>query len=217
MRLYIPGAGRTGHKAWPFAEERDAVFASFEPGASVHAKVEELARVAPPEPVTLVAHSLGAISAVLAAATGDIRVRDLVLVEPALYDLARGHDAVERHIEVMSRARELARAGDLAGYWDIVRPLMFGGPADPANWPAERPRAEFFAALEAPWGHRIPTDVFSTVPTLVVTGAWNAEYEAIADELRAHGAIHKKLSGTQHRPQDHEEFETVVREFQTPR
>lgn len=91
--------------------------------------------------------------------------------------------------------------------------MMFGGPADAATWESERATAEWFASIELPWGHGIRPDMIAGVPTLVVTGGWNEEYEAIAAVLLAHGATHRRLSGHEHRPQDHPEFEAVVRDF----
>jgi hypothetical protein len=49
------------------------------------------------------------------------------------------------------------------------------------------------------------------VPTLVVTGGWNDEYEAIASRIV--GARHVTLAGHGHRPQDHPDAAGVVRSF----
>jgi hypothetical protein len=47
----------------------------------------------------------------------------------------------------------------------------------------------------------------------VVTGGWNDEYEAIASRLVEEGAVHLRLPGTRHRPQDHPTFEAAVTAF----
>jgi pimeloyl-ACP methyl ester carboxylesterase len=175
MRLFVHGAGRSGPEAWPNASREGANFASFAPGATVAEQVDHLAAIAPTMPsvsITVVAHSLGAVAAVLASANGAVRADRLVLIEPALYDVARGNPAIERHIEMMTRARSLAAAGDLVGYWRIVRPLMFGGAADPTRWDEERSRAEWFASVPSPWGHGVATEAITSTPTLVVTGGW---------------------------------------------
>lgn len=137
----------------------------------------------------------------------------MVLLEPALYDAARGHSAVEGHIASMSEARGCARAGDLFGYWAIVAPLMFGRPATRDRWEEDRGLARRFADMDPPWDHGIDGSEFSTVPTLVVTGDWNEEYEAIAEQVTGFGAEHVRLEGFRHRPQDHPGFESVLAEF----
>jgi hypothetical protein len=131
-----------------------------------------------------------------------ITVERLVLIEPALYDVARGDPAIERHVGAMERARARLAEGDLRDCWEIVRPLMFGSEFDPLAWDAERERAEAFAAVPSPWGHGIEAAAIAGIPTLVVTGGWNAEYEAIAQALAAAGADHRVLEGAGHRPQD---------------
>lgn len=65
MRLYIHGAGRTGRAAWPHQNDDDAVFADFAPGTSVQQQVQHLTDIAPTEPAEVIAHSLGAVPAVL--------------------------------------------------------------------------------------------------------------------------------------------------------
>ena len=161
--------------------------------------------------MVVVAHSLGAVP--VALAVGRLPITHLVLVEPALYDIARGDDAVEAHVRPMTGARALAGAGDLYGYWAIVAPMMFGRDADRETWDEDRLVAERFAALDPPWGHKIDASVFEELPTLVVTGGWNDEYEAIASRLVEVGAEHVRLPGARHRPQDLPGFEPAVAEF----
>lgn len=55
--------------------------------------------------------------------------------------------------------------------------------------------------------------MFAKVPTLVVTGGWNDEYEAIAERLARSGAERVELSGSKHRPQDHPGFESALADF----
>ena len=165
----------------------------------------------PSRDVVLVAHSLGAVPAALGLDVTSLS--HVVLLEPALYDVARGDVAVEAHISAMTTARESADAGDLFGYWQVVAPLMFGRPATDESWAEDRPLATRFAAVEPPWGHGIDATVFGAVPTLVVTGGWNDEYEAIAERLAAAGASHVRLTGHRHRPQDNPGFEALVADF----
>src|SRR5690606_4592443 len=96
----------------------------------------------------------------------------------------------------------------------ILRPLMFGGPFDPARWDAERPVAEQWAVTNLPWGHGVRRRMLSGIPTLVVTGRWNAEYETIATVLASDGAEHVALPGAQHRPMDVPGFAELVTAFE---
>ena len=184
-------------------------------GSSVPAveQAAALSRMDVTTPLIVVAHSFGAIPVLLAMECGALHVDRLVLLEPALYDLARGDEAVEHHIATMTRARDRARKNDLMSYWEIVRPLMFGGPFDPRLWAAEEPLARRFSVHEVPWGHGVTAEAIKPVPTLVLTGGWNAEYEAIAAVLTRHGARHRQLEGCKHRVQDHPGFDSVVSEF----
>jgi hypothetical protein len=56
--------------------------------------------------------------------------------------------------------------------------------------------------------------MISGIPALVITGGWNDEYEVIAGELSACGAMHRVIPGHAHRPQDSEEFGPLARAFE---
>ena len=211
-RLFIHGAGRRGAAAWPSFGASDGRFVSFAPDASIEDQVEELLDLVD-SPVLVFAHSIGAVPAVLAASEREDIV-GLVLVEPALYDIARGRESIERHIGIVTEARSRADAGSLRGFWSILRPLMFGGPLDAARWGDERALAERWATTNLPWGHGIRARMISGIPTLVVTGGWNDEYEQIAGILQDVGATHVTLPGAQHRPQDLPDFARIVSGFE---
>lgn len=209
-RLYIHGGGRQGASAWPSqANAAGGDFLSFGT-MSVAAQARLVAER--PRGSLVFAHSIGAVPAVLAA--GSMQPKGLVLVEPALYDIARGRPAIERHIGIVTEARAQADAGNLRGFWAILRPLMFGGEFDVSRWEDERPLAERWARTNLPWGHAVREDVIDGIPTLVVTGGWNDEYEAIAGVLAERRARHVVISGAQHRPQDVDGFADVVDEFE---
>lgn len=212
MKVYVHGAGRVGHDAWPLMSHDDALFTELSHEHLFEEKARELAQLTPTR-AALIAHSAGAVTAVLAIARFAVAPEAVVLVEPALFDIARGSMAVERHIGAVTDARRYASQGDLLGFWQRFRPMFFGGPADAEAWADEQRTAEKFAAMELPWGHGIDAESMRQVPTLVVTGAWNDEYEEIAAELVRHGASHVQLSGFQHRPQDHPDFAGVVDGF----
>lgn len=166
-----------------------------------------------PRGAVVFAHSAGAVPVFLALQARALSLRALVLIEPGLYDIARGDAAIESHIDTMTRARALSSVGDLFGYWSIVRPLMFGGPAERSRWDAEKEAAATFEAKQPPWGFAVEASAIADLPTLVITGGWNAEYEAIAHVLEGHGASHLQLRGHTHRPQDHSGFAAAVEEF----
>lgn len=185
-RLFIHGAGRRGIAAWPSISTERSEFLSFEPRSSIEEQTSTIREVCGVRRITLFAHSIGAVPAVFAAT--NVNVAAMVLVEPALYDTARGNAAVERHISAVTEARAQATAGNLRGCWAILRPLMFGGPFDEQHWDEERPVGEHWSTTNVPWGHGVRPAMLTGVPTLVVTGGWNDEYEVIAEVLAAHGA-----------------------------
>lgn len=209
-RLFIHGSGRKGEDAWPQQSARDSEFLSFADSTSIRDQADILAARAPG--ALVFAHSIGAVPAVIAAKAMDARA--LVLVEPALYDLARGHAAIERHIGIVTEARAQAEDGNLRGFWAIFRPLMFGAPLDGHVWDTERSTAERWAAINVPWGHAVRPSMMSAIPTLVVTGGWNGEYEIIARTLAGVGASHVELPGAEHRPQDLPAFAAIVDRFE---
>lgn len=211
MRFYVHGAGRAGREAWPAQADDGAIFADHSAATGASDKAALLREQCPSRDVVLVAHSLGAVPAALGLDVTSLS--HVILVEPALYDVARGDVAVEAHISAITTARESADAGDLFGYWQVVAPLMFGRPATDAAWEEDEPLAARFAAVEPPWGHGIDATAFGAVPMLVVTGDWNEEYEAIAQCLADAGASHVHLTGHRHRPQDHAGFEALVADF----
>ncbi|GAA5115021.1 hypothetical protein GCM10023339_21350 [Alloalcanivorax gelatiniphagus] len=213
MRFYVHGAGRGGRDAWPAQSEVDAVFADHSSAPRTGEKAELVAGQLPGGDVVVVAHSLGAVPVALAYAAGDLPVSQVVLLEPALYDVARGDDAVEAHVGPMTHARARAERGDLYGFWQVVAPMMFGREASRDDWAEDEELARRFATIDPPWGHGLDATVFADVPTLVLTGGWNDEYEAIARRLVDAGAVHVQLPGARHRPQDHPGFEGALATF----
>lgn len=214
-RLYVHGASRTGRDAWPEIVDDSGIFSVYDVTASLTEQVDALAEQAAATTIsTLVAHSWGGVPTVTAIAQGRITAERLVLIEPALYDLVRGHPKVEAHIELITRARDRSSAGDIRGYWGIVKPAMFGAESTDESWPTDEPHARRFAALPTPWGHGLEGLASELPPTLVVTGDWLAEYEAIAAALVARGATHRVLAGARHRPHDLDGFASLVDGFE---
>lgn len=211
-RVHVHGAGRRGADAWPNAHPDAGDFVSFPPVSSVSEQADLLVQAFGTTPVIVYAHSIGAVPVVLAAER--MQPAGLVLVEPALYDIARGEACIERHIGIVTEARAQADAGDLKAFWAILRPVMFGGPLEPDDWETERPVAERWATTNLPWGHGVRPGMLRGIPALVVTGGWNDEYERVAQVLVDGGAEHAVLAGAQHRPMDLPSFAATARAFE---
>lgn len=160
-------------------------------------------------PSCVIAHSYGGPIAMSAAHRRPDLIRALVLLEPAAYALARGVPAVERHIDRMSPVLDRAPELDSAEFWSQFMSAMTGQPPQPAR-PDEMDRAERQRLLPGPWTLSTPTDVARDVPTLIITGGWNDEYEAIAGRIV--GARHEVLTGFGHRPHDHPNATALIRE-----
>lgn len=217
MDVYVHSVGRDPLSAWPSASRTEARFVAIDQTRSFGEQISMLRSNWPgygESPRVLFAHSANALVALAGLGEHKNHVTHLVLVEPAFYDMARGHPDIERHIEVMSRAGARARAGDYYGYWSLIRPVMFGGEATPALWTTEKHQAIKFSRRLEPWGKSLDTNAISEKSTLVVTGSWNREYEVIARRLVEEcGARHLQLCGHGHRPQDHPWFGAAVRRF----
>lgn len=158
---------------------------------------------------TVVAHSFGGPVAMRAAARRPDLVRALVLFEPAAYALARGNSAIEDHIgrvqPVLDQAATLPPGEFAVAFAAALAGQTIAPPTDSADLlAAERQRR-----LPGPWSLDTPERI--GVPTLVVTGGWNDEYEAIASRIV--GARHVTLAGHGHRPQDHPDAVGAVRAF----
>jgi alpha-beta hydrolase superfamily lysophospholipase len=111
MLVYVHGAGRSGVAAWPNVPRANAIFTDLTGAVTIADKVEALAIASVGRQITVIAHSGGAVPVLLAITEGVVDVSSLVLLEPALYDIARGNPAIERHIAVMSTARAFAAEG----------------------------------------------------------------------------------------------------------
>lgn len=212
-RVFLHGAGRSGTTAWPSHTPESGTFLSSPQDSTIEGQADALVQGERGRKPLVFAHSIGTVTAVRAVADG-LRVSGLVLVEPALYDIARGEAPIERHIAVVTEARARAADDDLFGFWSILRPLMFGGPAIRERWEDERGVARRWATTNLPWGHGVRPRFLHGVPMLVVTGGWNEEYELIARRLVDVGADHIVLRGFAHRPQDHPDFPAAVTAFE---
>ncbi|MCU1552574.1 MAG: alpha/beta fold hydrolase [Arthrobacter sp.] len=166
----------------------------------------------------VVAHSQGAIAAMMAAVERPDLVQSLTLVEPACLSLTAELPATAAHRALMQPLFDVRQhLGDddfQAEY--IRRAFAVSGPADGPGAPSagptlEQQREARRLRLQAPpW--EAPLQIVPGVPTLVLTGGWEPLYEEIAGYLRETGALHRIAAGG-HRPQDSREGDRYLRAF----
>lgn len=219
--VFVHGSGRSGRDNWPVQADAfpDASYLVM-PGHGA-----ELPRATDmPDCVSgvldacgqsafVVAHSFGAIAAVLAAEQAPQRIRGLVLLEPALYSLARGRDAVDAHVAKMSPIFERAGGQEAGDFWIELMSALTGAPGRAPSGESERSQAERLRLQRPPWEFEISPQAFERVPTLVITGDWNREYEEIAEALQVLGARHEFVRGLGHRVQDVSRTNDLLAEF----
>lgn len=218
--VFVHGAGRSGRANWP--EQQSAFpsaayltlsgFGDDEPAVPDIRNWAAQILKACGGGAHVIAHSYGALPAV-EAATESGAIRSMILMEPALYSLARGAEHVEDHIARMSPVISAAPGLTAAEYglaW-----LTAIGAAEPTapTTAAELRSAERLRLLPAPWDIPTPADVFAEIPTLVVTGGWNEEFEEIASALVRGRATHRLLTGFGHRVPDHPDANSLIREW----
>ncbi|MFJ3380680.1 alpha/beta fold hydrolase [Curtobacterium sp. NPDC090217] len=217
--VFLHASNRTVDRAWPVAsglpDKRFARMPGYDTESAPAVPFDQdawesrLLRACP-DGAVVVAHSFGGPVAMRAAARRPDLVRALVLFEPAAYALARGTPAVEDHVRrvqpVLDRAGSLDAASFAVAFGDAVSGRSdASAPTTPEGLlAAERQRM-----LPGPW--TLDTPEHTGVPTLVVTGGWNDEYETIAAHVD--GAAHVLLAGLGHRPQEHQDATRVVLDF----
>ncbi|WP_068249825.1 alpha/beta fold hydrolase [Janibacter corallicola] len=215
--VFIHGRGRSGARAWPLPAQEaapDHVFlertgTSDQPERDADRVIDLLTT-----PGHVVGHSYGTVTAVLAAQRRPDRLRSLVLIEPACYDLARGGRYVERHVRAMAPVFAVADDPDVDGPEFLARFAAGMGDAPPD---LDTDKAEQVAArirtTPAPWEVDLRGDTPRIVPTLVITGEERSMYEEVAAALAAKGAERLVLPRAGHRPQDTEEGMAAMRDF----
>ena len=177
---------RTGYPPNPpleridFEVQADELAASLEPGDHV------------------VAHSYGAVVALLAASRRPEAFRSLVAIEPPAYAVARGHPAVEEFLAHFTRPYPR----DARGYLEFFLPLVGSELRLPAVLPPELEAGARAAVAERlPHEAQIPLAMLAETafPKLVVSGAHNAAFDAVCDVLEERlGALRAVLPGARH-------------------
>ncbi|WP_347757038.1 alpha/beta fold hydrolase [Agrococcus sp. ProA11] len=136
----------------------------------------------------------------------------LVLIEPALFQLARGRPATAALIErVEPLYLDAARSDEDFGQC-LVHELEDWDPTarvspDGLRW-SRRSRLH-----GAPWRHPIDTGCLAETPMLVLTGGWRTEFEEVAAALVELGAQHEVLGGDGHRVTEHPACSERIRAF----
>ncbi|VXB47495.1 Alpha/beta hydrolase family protein [Arthrobacter sp. 9AX] len=225
--VFVHGAGSFGSAAWPrqhgMALSHDALFLrryGYDPVAEpVESSFEEDAGIVLRSLADdgrgaagghVVAHSQGAIPAMLAAVERPDLVYSLTLVEPACLSLTAELPATAAHIGLMQPLFDARhRMSDQDFQREFVRRVYATDLQQPAT--AEEKRSARRLRLQAPaW--EAPLHIVPGVPTLVLTGGWEPLYEEIAGYLRETGALHRTAAGG-HRPQDSMEGDRIIRSF----
>jgi pimeloyl-ACP methyl ester carboxylesterase len=173
-------------------------------------QAKELAEVLEPGD-HLVAHSYGAVVALLAAAGAELR--SLTVIEPPAFGIARGQPGVEEFLASFYEAPH-----DPRGYLEFFLPLVgstFQLP-DPLP-PGLEAGARAALAERPPHEAEIPLDELAAAPfpKLVVSGAHSAAFDAVCDVLEERlGAERVVLEGTGHSiPRAHPGFNEVLEGF----
>jgi len=232
--VFVHGAGSFGAAAWPkqhgMALHYDALFlrrhgfdAVAEPLATDFAADAAIVLRALADDGRgaagghVVAHSQGAVAAMMAAVERPDLVESLTLVEPACFSLTAELPATAAHRALMQPLFDVREnLSDEDYHRELVRRVFAahaparsgaGAPADDAREAREARRVR----LQAPaW--EAPLQIVPGVPTLVLTGGWEPLYEEIAGYLRETGALHRTAPGG-HRPQDSREGDRAIRSF----
>lgn len=217
--VFVHGRGRSGARAWPLhaaQDNPDHVFLERTcPGDQPERDADRVIEALQGRG-HVVAHSYGAITAMLAAQRRPDRLRSLVLIEPACFDVARGGRYVERHISALAPVFAVADDPQVGGREFLERFAAGMGTPSPELDPDTCDEvAARMRATPPPWEISLRTDTPSLVPTLVITGDRWPVYAEVAAALAAKGAERLVLSGAGHRPQDHEEIVTAIRRFQS--
>jgi pimeloyl-ACP methyl ester carboxylesterase len=153
------------------------------------------------EPGThLVGHSYGGVIALLAAARRPGDLRSLTVVEPPAFGVARGNPVVDEfvargdaHWRESSRDPETFLRGFLAWVGSTQPPGQLS--------PALEQGARTLMVERLPWEAEIPFETLAAAPfpKLVVSGAHNPAFEAVADVLEhGLGAQRAVLPGAGH-------------------
>ncbi|HEY7379599.1 MAG TPA: alpha/beta fold hydrolase [Gaiella sp.] len=165
----------------------------------------------------LVGHSYGGVVSLLAAARAPERVTSLTLLEPPCTRVARGHPAADRFAREGADWWAHGPTDDPEAFLRGFLEKVGSSYVLPTPLPAEVEHgARALIAERGPWEADIPLDVVARagVPSLVVSGAHHAAFDAICDVLeRELSAERLVLPGFGHTPQRHPDFNDALAAF----
>ncbi|OMH37168.1 hypothetical protein BGP79_13320 [Tersicoccus sp. Bi-70] len=217
--VLVHGSGRAGAAAWPeqrlLAGRYDCLFlrrrgwetaGEPEAGDAEADAASILEHLAGTGGGHVVAHSAGAVSALLAAVRDPRLVHSLTLIEPAAFSLTRDLPATARHLATLAPLyAERDRLSADAFAHRFTQLLTGQGDGAPTGVDARRLQRQ-----QPPW--EAPLTIVPGVPTLVVTGGWEPVYEEVATFLVSTGACHVVAPGG-HRPHDTAEGHAAIAGF----
>jgi pimeloyl-ACP methyl ester carboxylesterase len=147
----------------------------------------------------LVGQSYGGVVSLLAAAQRPDAVRSLTVIEPPAFGVAVGDPAAD---EFIRRGKELWAKGtdDPAAFLPLFLDLV-GAPQPSRLSPELEQGARLLRTERGPWEAEIPLDALAAapLPTLVISGAPDAAFDAVCDVLEERLAAERLvLAGAGH-------------------
>lgn len=216
--LFIHGAGRPGREAWPYqhcleSRRRCSYLPRFEPGDPPDMMIGYILSL-PENPGHVVAHSYGAITALLLAQLHPERIISLTLIDPAALALSRGMPRTDEHIAAMAPVFAKARDPKTSDKeFSRLFAAARGMPAPEVPDDVLTGLAQQLRATTPPWSYAVDPAVARRIPTLVTTGSAESMYSEVAEVLSRHGAQTLHVPGAGHRPHDHDAFNQELERF----
>ncbi len=165
----------------------------------------------------LVGHSYGGVVALLAAAQRDADLASLTVVEPPAMRVARGHPDADAFTDTGIAWWRDGPIDDPEAFLRGFLRLVGSGFDPPTPLPPDLAQGALLLTRErGPWEAEIPLEALAeaSLPTLVVSGAHHAAFDAVCDALEeALGAERLVLPGRLHSPQRHPAFNDRLSEF----
>lgn len=219
--VFVHGVGRAAADAWPLQASDAPENWMFLRRRSISDSPEEDAQrilelLGSSGSGHLVAHSYGAIAAILVARQRPEWVETLTLIEPACFDLARGCPAVEEHIAAMEPVFAV-RDDPTVSSREFSRRFAQAMGTQPPDLPDDvlEERVGRLRATPQPWGTSLAAQSDLPARTVVLTGGWSDLYEEVAESLVQRGAVHEQLTGYGHRVQDHPDATALMAQHWT--
>ncbi|MCY7301571.1 MAG: alpha/beta hydrolase [Thermoleophilia bacterium] len=226
--VFVHGSVMGGRPTWSGQRglaERFEIEIVERPGFPPHADVERvdfeehaaLLAAGLPAGVHLVGHSYGGLISLLAAAVVPGRVRSLTVIEPPTTGIAAGNPAADTFTREGIDWWQTGPTDDpeafLRGFLTYVG-SDYVPPTPLSDQLAQGART--LIVERGPWEAEIPFEELAAAPfpTLVVSGAHHAAFDAVCDVLVARlGAEHLVLPGYGHTVQQHPEFNERLAAF----